>query len=67
MYYNRQVTTDEGVKLAKDNEAIFAEVSARLGSNIQELFTNLASTLPGSENNQAASKYFEVRRENLMF
>ena len=48
---DKQVTTDEGVKLAKDNEAIFAEVSARLGSNIQELFTNLASTLPGSESN----------------
>jgi len=46
---NRAVNPDEGAKLAKENDAIFTEVSAKLGTNIQELFTNLASTLPGSE------------------
>lgn len=35
--------------MAKENEALFAEVSARLGTNVQELFMNLAATLPGNE------------------
>lgn len=47
--YNRAVTTEEGARIAKENEALFAEVSARLGTNVHELFMNLASTLPGNE------------------
>jgi len=46
---DKAVNPDEAAKLAKENDAIFTEVSAKLGTNIQELFTNLASTLPGSE------------------
>jgi small GTP-binding protein len=45
----RAVQFEEGAKLAKENDALFSEVSARNGTGIQELFTNLAGTLPGND------------------
>ena len=43
------MTFEVGSKLAKENDALFSEVSARNGTGIQELFTNLAGTLPGND------------------
>lgn len=52
---NRQVTTQEGIDLAKslsiNNQSIqFIETSAKTGLNVKQLFKNLASNLPGMQN-----------------
>ena len=41
------ITTDDGLKKAKDLEILFIEVSAKSGLNIQNLFKTIASNLPG--------------------
>jgi len=51
----REVTKQEGEQLAKENDAIFFEVSAKLGTNINNLFMNIAGTLPGAEISQMIS------------
>ncbi len=43
----RVITTDDGLKKAKDLEILFMEVSAKSGLNIQNLFKTIASNLPG--------------------
>ena len=51
----REVTKAEGEQLAKENDAIYYEVSAKLGTNINNLFMSIASTLPGAEISQMVS------------
>ena len=45
----RQITEEEGEKLAQDLGLLFFETSAKDGTNISELFNKLASILPGME------------------
>lgn len=51
----KEVTKAEGEQLAKENDAIFFEVSAKLGTNINNVFMNIAATLPGAEISQMIS------------
>ena len=49
---NRQVSTEEGINLAKEKsqgteEIQFIETSAKTGVNVKQLFKNLAQNLPG--------------------
>jgi len=45
----RQVTTAQGQAHAKELGVLFAETSAKLGENIEELFKQLAANLPTGE------------------
>jgi len=49
MQDKRQVSTDEGEKLAKDSGVMFIETSAKAGFNVKALFRKLALALPGVE------------------
>ena len=42
----RDVSIEEGMKIAEENEILFKEVSAKSGANIQELFKEIAALLP---------------------
>lgn len=55
-YYlmKRVVATDMGLQKAKEKEALFMEVSAKSGHNINSLFKTIAMTLPGNDNSQFA-------------
>ena len=44
-----KVTTDEGLKLANDLNAMFFETSAKDGSNVKTLFNELAKRLIGAD------------------
>lgn len=44
----RQVTTEQGEKMAKDMNIIFMETSAKVGYNVQLLFRRIAANLPGT-------------------
>ena len=59
MYSNlkfyRQVTTEEGAKLAKELNLMFIETSSKDGTNVYELFKILASSLPGLEGAEITS------------
>ena len=46
----RQVTQEEGEELAKQEDIVFIEASAKEGHNIKTLFRRLATQLPGMEN-----------------
>lgn len=43
---DRDVSEEEGRKLAEENEVLFKEVSAKTGNNIQEFFKEIAALLP---------------------
>ncbi len=43
--HDRNVTIAEGEKMAKETGAMFAEVSAKSGHNIRQLFNMIASVL----------------------
>jgi len=43
---DRQVSTEEGQKLAEEQKLLFFEVSAKTGENIEQLFQNLVEALP---------------------
>ena len=45
----RQVSTDDGQKLAGELKVEFIETSSKTGENINELFVSIASNLPGLE------------------
>eukprot|EP00826_Nyctotherus_ovalis_P045382 TRINITY_DN5026_c0_g1_i12.p2 TRINITY_DN5026_c0_g1~~TRINITY_DN5026_c0_g1_i12.p2 ORF type:complete len:166 (-),score=51.15 TRINITY_DN5026_c0_g1_i12:48-545(-) len=51
----RQVKTDEGEKLAEELKLDFVETSSKTGSNINELFVSIASSLPGLEGAEITS------------
>lgn len=44
----RQVSTDEGERVAREQGVLFIETSAKANYNIKGLFKQLATTLPGS-------------------
>ncbi|KAG5437471.1 hypothetical protein PCANB_000899 [Pneumocystis canis] len=46
----RQVTTEEGEKMAKELKTLFFETSAKTGYNVKALFKNITQVLPGMEN-----------------
>ncbi|CAK9027528.1 unnamed protein product [Durusdinium trenchii] len=45
----RQVSTEEGEEKAKENGVMFTETSAKMGTNIKNLFRQLAQALPGQD------------------
>lgn len=49
MAEKRQVSTEEGLALAKELDVLFIESSAKAGINIKQLFKNLAQSLPGMD------------------
>ena len=49
MQCNRQVTLEEGTSLAKELDLVFYESSAKDGTNVNQMFSKLASILPGLE------------------
>ncbi|KAK9767406.1 GTPase Ryh1 [Basidiobolus ranarum] len=54
----RQVTTEEGEKMAKELDVMFVETSAKAGFNVKTLFRKIAQALPGVEGtlNDSASQ-----------
>ena len=50
----RQVTTDEGIKFAKNHNSTFAEVSAKTGENIGKVFDQIIGALLKLEPEQVA-------------
>ena len=44
----RQVTAEEGERLAQELNSMFIETSAKSGYNVKPLFTRIAQALPGS-------------------
>jgi len=51
----REVSEEEGKALAKDLDVLFVETSAKLGSNIKELFQQVAQKLPAGPPGAAAA------------
>ena len=47
--FHRVVTTAQGIEKARQNEAIFMEVSAKSGTNVRELFRDLTKHLTHDE------------------
>ncbi len=45
----REVTPEEGAKLAADNHGEFFEVSARTGAGVPEMFNRISAILMGAE------------------
>lgn len=52
----RQVSTAEGAEKAMENGILFIETSAKLGHNIQALFTQLAEKLPEKNGGSSIEK-----------
>lgn len=48
----RDVPSDEAMKLAADNQIIYKEVSAKSGINVQEFFKEIAGLLPDDSETQ---------------
>lgn len=46
MAENREVTTEEGMQFANENNALFFEVSAKYDQNILDTFLEIAKELP---------------------
>ena len=46
----RQVSVEDGSDMAKEQNVMFIETSAKAGYNIKALFRKLATVLPGMEN-----------------
>ena len=57
----RQVSPDEGEELAKKENVLFIETSAKLGYNIKSLFRRLATSLPGMENQTVTDQRVELK------
>ncbi len=51
----RQVTPDEGAKLAKELGLMFIETSSKDGTNVYDLFKTIAASLPGLEGAEITS------------
>ena len=51
----RQVATTEGQALADELGTMFTEASAKVGIGVKQLFKDLAATLPGVNQSNAAS------------
>lgn len=49
MKENRKIQPEEGMKIAKENNASFIEVSAKSGENIALMFQNIANSLVGKD------------------
>eukprot|EP00163_Fabomonas_tropica_P003868 TRINITY_DN1344_c0_g1_i5.p2 TRINITY_DN1344_c0_g1~~TRINITY_DN1344_c0_g1_i5.p2 ORF type:complete len:102 (-),score=21.15 TRINITY_DN1344_c0_g1_i5:221-526(-) len=45
----RQVTVEEGETMAKEQQVLFIETSAKAGVNVKVLFRKVASALPGMD------------------
>ena len=52
VFNDRQVTTEEGERRAKEYKVMFIETSAKAGHNVKTLFKRIAQALPGMENTQ---------------
>lgn len=60
----RQVSTDEGERVAREQGVLFIETSAKANYNIKALFQHLATTLPGSSSAapvKAESNLIDIR------
>ena len=51
----RQVSTEDGQKLADELKIGFIETSSKDGTNVYDLFKNIASSLPGLEGAEITS------------
>ena len=51
----REISTDEGMRFAKENKASFIEVSAKSGENIAVMFQDIATALIGGETPAASA------------
>ena len=50
----RQVATEDGQALAQELGTMFTETSAKVGVNVKQLFKDLASKLPGVDQQRSA-------------
>lgn len=57
------VPTDLGLQKAKEKEALFMEVSAKSGHNINNLFKTIAMSLPGNESSQIAGTMGNIKQQ----
>jgi len=60
----RQVTTEEGVAKAEEYGVLFTEVSAKIGTNVANLFQTLATHLTGSEPNNTSEIPVNAPQQN---
>ena len=51
----RQVATEDGQALAAELGTMFTETSAKVGVNVKQLFKDLASQLPGMDQQRAGA------------
>lgn len=56
----RQVTVEEGIAKAKEFDVMFMETSAKNGSNIRQLFKELAMSLPGMDQSSTRNTPLDV-------
>lgn len=57
----RQVSCEEGEKVARDSGVMFIETSAKAGFNVKALFRKLALALPGAEQNNQNKNNVDVK------
>ncbi|OAJ43988.1 GTP-binding protein ryh1, variant [Batrachochytrium dendrobatidis JEL423] len=57
----RQVSTDEGEKKAKEFNVMFIETSAKAGYNVKALFKKIAMALPGMETQGTENNVIDVK------
>jgi hypothetical protein len=53
----RVVSYSEGQTRAKENKIMFKECSAKDGTNIKELFRDIAAALPGNSTQEEGKKF----------
>mmetsp|Transcript_862 Transcript_862/g.1722 ORF Transcript_862/g.1722 Transcript_862/m.1722 type:complete len:211 (+) Transcript_862:42-674(+) len=51
----REVSQEEGKKMAEEHSVMFMEASAKTGQNVQEVFREIARNLPGASETSAPS------------
>jgi Ras-related protein Rab-6A len=62
----RQVSTEEGEERSKKDGLLFMECSAKAGYNVKSLFRKLATSLPGTDANQAGNGTNANKASNLV-
>jgi len=58
---SRKVSTEEGKRFAEENGLMFIETSAKSGSNVNEMFKNIARRLPIEERKMMKARLEAIR------
>lgn len=60
----RQVSTEEGENMARKDDVMFIETSAKMGDNVKTLFKRLSMSLPGMENQTIDDQRVDLKLQN---